>query len=74
MSWIPEVVSLLDHEEEDHGPDGGGDPGPGQGDLQPHVVCEGDILKVTHVGDPVILVVPEALVLGVVQVVAVIFL
>ena len=68
------MVPLLDHEEEDHSPDNGRDPGPSQGHLQPHVVCEGDILKVTHIGDAVILVVPEALVLGVILIVAVILL
>ena len=75
MMWsLPQVVPLLDHQEQDHGPDDGRDPGPGQGHLQPHVVCEGDVLKVTHIGDTVILVVPEALVLGVILIVAVILL
>ena len=68
------MVSLLDHEQEDDSPDDGRDPGPGQGHLQPHVVSEGDVLKVAHIRDAVILVVPEALVLGVILIVAVILL
>ena len=70
----PQVVSLLDHQEQDHCPDQGRDPGPGHADLQPHVVGVGDVLKVAHIGDAVVLIVPESLVLGVKLVVAVILL
>jgi len=67
----PEVVPLLDHQHEDDRPDDGTEPGPGQATLQPQVVSEGDVLKVAHVRDLVV-VVPEAVVLGVELVVAVV--
>ena len=50
MMWsLPQVVPLLDHQEQDHGPDDGGDPGPGQGHLHPHVVSVGNVLEVAHI-------------------------
>ena len=49
MSSLPQVVPLLDHQEQDHGPDDGGDPGPGQGHLHPHVVSVGNVLEVAHI-------------------------
>ena len=65
------MVPLLDHQHEDDRPDDGTEPGPGQATLQPQVVSEGDVLKVAHVRDLVV-VVPEAVVLGVELVVAVV--
>lgn len=67
-------MSLLHHQQQDHCPDQGRDPGPGHADLQPHVVSVGDVLKVAHIGDAVILVVPESLILRVKLVVAMILL
>ena len=68
------MVSLLDHQEEDDCPDDSREPCSRQGALQSQVVCERDVLKVPHVTNTVVLVVPEALVLGVELVVAVVLL
>ena len=67
------MMSLLDHQHQDDGPDDCTEPGPGQAALQPQVISEGDMFKVAHIGDLVI-VVPEAVVLGVELVVTVVLL
>ena len=67
------MMSLLDHQHQNDGPDDRTEPCPGQAALQPQVVSEGDMFKVAHIGDLVIIV-PEAMVLGVELVVTVVLL
>ena len=69
----PEMVSLLDHQHQYDRPDDGTEPCTRQAALQSQVVSEGDVLKVAHIRDLVI-VVPEAMVLRIELVVAVVLL
>lgn len=53
-------MPLLDHEDQDGQPDGEGDPRPGHGQLDDHVVPVGEVPDVAHVGD--VALVPKAII------------
>ena len=67
-------MPLLDHQHEDDCPEAGADPGPRHGALYPQVVSEGDVFKVANIRDRVLGIVPEAMMLGVEVIIAVILL